>query len=583
LRRAVDAFNYTGPAVPLVYEPLVTPRRRMIETNRRFEQDVTQYQFVMDLEGTFNELDWDVYWNEGYRSRVDRDFGQFSGVRLFNAMGPSADLDGDGQPECYGDITDPTTLIVGCVPLNFFGGGEVNAAGQPTVTTLTADMVDYVSLNTVDTFISKQQSGGASVSGSLWELPGGEVGWAAGYFHWRQAFRYTPDSAKLIGAVTGNVGAGTEGSLTNNSVFAEFLAPVFDNGSQSLDVSGGVRYDGWSAFTGDTTWKFGIEFRAVESLKLRATAGTVFRAPTISDLFGGTVDSFPTYSDPCIPPAGQVLPPGCAQAGIQTDSQLLARVGGNPNLIPETGDTLTVGLVWNPEFDTGDLSVTLDYWQVAIKDGISSLGVQFILDDCYIDENPASCALITRTPSYDIDNVIDGSLNVADQGAKGIDLEVRYGLETGIGQWEFALLWSHLNERTKTPFAGAVEQQLEGTYTNITAQDGGAYADDKINYSVQWYRNNFSIGYLGEYIGAMDTLDAGFIGDYRYQIDSSLYHDIVGSYEFSATDTSISMGITNLTDEAPPYIDLGFNAKTDPSTYRMFGTGYYVRLTQSFE
>ncbi len=582
LRRAVDAFNATGPAVPLAYEPLVTPRRRMIETNRRFEQDVTQYQFVAGLEGTFNEVDWDVYWNEGYRSRVDRDFGQFSGVRLFNAMGPSADLDGDGQPECYGDVTDPSTLIVGCVPLNFFGGGEVNAAGQPTLTTLTPDMVDYVALDTVDTYITKQQIGGVSASGSLWELPGGELGWAAGFGHWRQEFRYTPDSAKLIGAVTGNVGAGTDGTLINNGVFVEFLAPVFDNGTQSLGLSGGARYDDYNAFDGDSTWKVGVEFQVVDSLKLRATAGTVFRAPTIDDLFGGTIDSFPTYSDPCIPPPGGTLPPGCAQVGIQTDSQLLAQIGGNPNLIPETGDTLTAGVVWSPEFGTGDLSVTLDYWQVDIEDGISSLGVQFILDDCYIDQNPASCALITRTPSYDIDNVIDGSLNVADQGAKGIDLEVRYNLDTEIGQWQFALLWSHLNERTKTPFSGAVEQQLEGTYTNITAQDGGAYAADKINYSVQWYRNNLSIGYLGEYISSMDTLDAGFIGDYLYQIDSQLYHDLFGSYEFVSTGTKISVGVTNLTDEAPPYIDLGFNAKTDPSTYRMFGMGYYARVSQKF-
>ena len=351
------------------------------------------------------------------------------------------------------------------------------------------------------------------------------------FSHWRQEFNYTPDSAKTIGAVTGNVGAGTDGTLIGNSVFVEFLAPLYDNGTQALDISGGVRYDDWSAFKGDTTWKIGVEFQAVESLKLRATAGTVFRVPTISDLFGGVIDSFPTYSDPCIPPPGGTLPPGCAQVGIQTDSQLHALLGGNPNLIPETGDTLTAGLVWNPEFGTGDLSVTLDYWQVEIEDGISSLGVQFILDDCYIAQNPASCALIVRTATYDIFTVVDGSLNVADQGAKGIDLEVRYGLETEIGDWEFALLWSHLNERTKTPFAGAAEEQLEGTYTNITAQDGGAYAEDKINYSVQWYRNNFSVGYLGEYISAMDTLDAGFIGDYLYEIDSQLYHDIVGSYE----------------------------------------------------
>lgn len=583
LRQAVDTYNAANPATPLAYEPLVTPRRRMIETNRRFEQDVQQFQWVAGLEGSFNEIDWEVFYNQGYRQRIDHDFGQFSGVRLFNALGPSADLNGDGQPECYGDVTDPTTLITGCVPLNLFGGGAVNAAGQPTVTTLTQDMIDYVKLDTVDTFITEQDIVGFSFSGQVFELPAGQIGWAAGYGHWKQAFEYTPDSAKTIGAVTGNVGAGTDGTLTNDSVFAEFFVPVLDNGEQSLDFTAGVRYDDYDAFDGDTTWQFGVEARALQSLKFRATTGTVFRAPTISDLFGGVVDSFPTYSDPCVPPAGEALPPGCDQVGVQFDSQVLAQVGGNPNLTPETGDTFTGGFVWTPQFMAdGDLSLTVDYWQVEIEDGISSLGVQFILDDCYIRQNAASCALVTRGLNYEVQEVIDGSLNVADQGAKGVDFEARYNFDSTFGQFNLGFLWSHLLERTKTPFDGADEQQLEGTYTSVTAQDGGAYAEDKINYSVQWYRNNLSIGYLGEFIGGMDTT-AVIFSDYEYKIDSQLYHDLVVNYEFVDTGTKISAGVTNVTDEAPPYIDLGFNAKTDPATYRLFGRGYYVRLTQSFE
>ncbi|MEX2497061.1 MAG: TonB-dependent receptor [Woeseia sp.] len=584
LRQAVDLYNATNnPAQPLVYEPLVTPRRRMIETNRRFEQDVQQFQVVAGLEGSFNEIDWDVFYNKGYRQRIDHDFGQFSGVRLFNALGPSADLDNDGRPECYSDINDPSTLIEGCVPLNLFGGGSVNAAGQPTVTSLTQDMINYVKLDTVDTFITNQDIAGFGLSGEVFDLPAGSIGWAAGYSYWKQDFEYTPDSAKTIGAVTGNVGAGTNGSLTNNSVYGEFLVPIMDNGVQTLNLKGGVRYDDYDAFDGDTTWQVGAEFRAIDSLKFRGTAGTVFRAPTISNLFGGLVDSFPTYTDPCIPEPGESLPPGCAQVGIQTDSQLLAQVGGNPDLKPESGETFTAGIVWTPDIfgANADTSMTLDYWQVDIEEGISSLGVQFILDDCYIAQNPASCALVTRTPTYDIDNVIDTSLNVAEQGARGVDFEARYSLDTDIGQWELALLWSHLIERTKTPFPGADEEELQGRYTNVTGQDGGAYAEDKINYSVQWQRNDLSVGYMGEYISELDTV-AVIFSDYHYKVDSQLYHDLFVNYEFDF-GTRISAGVTNLTDEAPPYIDLGFNAKTDPPTYRQFGRGYYVRLVQSFE
>lgn len=556
-------------AAGLAPEPIIDARRRVSESNRSFTQDVTQIQASFGLNGDLgNDMHWDAYYNWGYRSQVDRDFGQFTGALLANALGPSADLDNNGTPECYGDIADPTTLIAGCVPMNLVGG----------LGTITQDMLDYVEAVLSDTRVTEQQEALASITGTWFELPGGKLGWAAGVAYTDTKFRYTPDSQKAKGTVTGNKGEGTRGSLIGNAFFAEFNAPVFDNGSQSLDVRGSVRYDSYTDFDSEVTYAGGVEFQAMDNLKLRATYGTVFRTPTITDLFGGQIDSFPTYTDPC---ATAPLPPGCAQAIVQVDAQLLARVGGNPLLQPETGDTLTAGLVWTPQVGSGNFSATVDYWQINIDEGISSLGVQFILDDCYRNQNAASCALVTRRADYSVATVINGSLNVSEQGAQGIDTELRYSWDTGIGQFEAAVLWAHLLERTKVPFAGAPEEDLSGRYTDPTAEDGGAYAADKINYSLKWNRNDLTIGYLGEYISSLDSV-AFFIRDYPQKIDTQLYHDLLASYEFE-TGTGVAVGITNVTDEEPPYIDLGFNAKTDPSTYRMFGRGYYLRLTHKFK
>ncbi len=596
LRRAIDSYNVAN-GTTLGYEPLVGPRRRMIETKRDFTQDITQIQAVVGFEGTFNDLDWEVSYNRGYRSREDVDGGQFSGARLHNAMGPSADLDGNGQPECYASPgtdaggVDASTLITGCVPLNFFGGGVVDpVTSQPVTGTLTQDMIDYVAVDLIDTFLTTMDTASASIAGSAMELPGGDMQWAAGLGYWGQSYTYNPDSGKQTGAVTGNVGAGTDGSLYNTSVFGELLLPVMDNGTQALDLKAGVRYDDWNAFDGDTTWQVGVEFQALDSLKFRATSGTIFRAPTVSDLFGGQVDSFPTFVDPCA--AGQIAnSPGCAQIAPQFDTQVNSKVGGNSNLIPETGDTFTAGLVWSPEFGDSTTTVTLDYWQVDIEDGISSLGVDFTLNDCYVNQVASSCALITRNADYTINNIIDGSINVADQGAQGIDTEVRWAADTDMGQFEAALLWSHLLERTKTAQPGAGEIDLSGRHTDPTAEDGGAYATDKFNYSIQWSNNSgLSVGYLGEFISELDSdtfcnCGAGNQpdGSYLQAIDSVLYHDIVVNYSFENTGTNIAAGITNVTDEEPPFIETGFNAGTDPSTYRLFGVGYYVRFTQTFE
>jgi iron complex outermembrane receptor protein len=575
LRRAVDAYN-TANGTALVYEPVVNPRRRMIETNRRFEQTITQYQWTAGLEGEFgDDMSWEIYVNEGHRSNASQDFGQFAGSRLSNALGPSADLDGDGTPECYQDVSNPGTQIQGCVPLNLFGGGVVDAGGNPVVTTLTQEMLDYVSLDTVDTITQDQRTAGADITGVAMELPGGALGWSLGWSYWKQDLAVILDSAKTIGAVTGNVGASTNGSLVNNAVFGEFYAPVYDNGEQKLAIKGGLRYDDWDAFGSDTTYQVGIEFSALKELKFRSTYGTVFRAPSISDLFGGQVDSFPTYSDPCAPAGGAAPAAGCAQLGIQTDSQVLARVGGNPNLAPETGDTFTVGVVWNPSFGDHDFTVIADYWKIQLEAGISSLGVQFTLDDCYIAGNDAACALITRNSDYSINNIIDAQLNVSEETAAGIDTEFKWSYPSEFGNLNASLLWTHLLEREQVQFAGNPVDDFVGRFT------GSAFAEDKANVSLQWTMDEWSVSYLGEYISGLEGANA-FGLDYVQQIPSQFYSDIVANYTYDESVT-ITAGITNITDEAPPFIDVGFNGKTDPSTYRMFGQGYFLRVKYSFQ
>jgi len=588
LRRAVDRYNAEN-GTSLIYEPITQLRRRMIERDRRFTQEIHQYQFIAGLEGTFGDgYDWEVFVNQGYRDRSDVDT-QYSGARLQNALGPSADFDGDGMPECYQDINNPATLITGCVPLNMFGGGSVvRETGEITAQTLTQDMLDYIGVELIDNYQTKQSLAGASLTGSMFNLPGGEIGWAVGYQYWKQEFSYRPDSAKVTGAATGNVGAGTDGSLTNDAVYGEFFAPVFD----SFAVTGGLRYDEYDAFDGDFTWQLGLEWDVMDNLKARGTAGTVFRAPTIGELFGGVVDSFPTYVDPCA--QGGTLPPGCSGPGIQLDNQVKAAVGGNPNLEPETGDTFTAGVVWTPSIGDHNFTATVDYWQIDLEDAISSLGVQFILDSCYQDLNQQACDLITRNSDGAITLIQDTNLNVSEQGAKGVDTEIRWNWASNIGDWQASMLWSHLLERTKRANPNVDEIDLSGRYTDPTAADGGAYASDKINATLQWRMGDLSVGWLMEYISGVDAdtfcncdsdgdpSNNGPDGEYIQPIDSFLYHDLIATYNFEFLKTTVTAGVTNITDEAPPYIEVGFNATTDPATYRLFGRGYYVRAAWKF-
>ena len=114
-----------------------------------------------------------------------------------------------------------------------------------------------------------------------------------------------------------------------------------------------------------------------------------------------------------------------------------------------------------------------------------------------------------------------------------------------------------------------------------------------MNFSLQWMRNDLSIGYKGNYISGLDAdtfCNCDSDGDpsnngpdgltYTQKISSFLYHDLYASYTWQGLN--VAVGITNVTDEEPPFMDVGFNATTDPPTYRMFGRGYYFRATYTF-
>lgn len=609
----VVTINYSGISPDNFYNSLVHPitgqrlpvtdaRRRILEIPRRFTQDITQYQAMAGFEGQLMDMNWDVSYSRGYRSRIDRDFGQWSGPRLENALGPSDDLRDsagntasspaylgpDGVPECYEDITDDTTMIDGCVPANLFGGPN----------SMTPEMLAYLNVDLNDSIESTIDEVGANINGTAVQLPGGPLGWAVGVQYLGQTLEFTPDSGKQLSIVTGNTGAGTKGSLYSSAYVGEVFAPVFDNGTQSLALKAGLRFDDYSLFGSETTWQLGVEFNPMQQLKLRATGGTVFRAPTIGELFAGQADSFPTYTDPCNVADISALP-GCAQpAPDPTDSQVLSRVGGNPDLDPESGNTYTAGLVWEPKLPVGQFSATIDYWNIQLDDGISSYGVQYILDDCAATGSAETCSLITRNPDYSVGQVVDIGQNVAEQSAAGIDTEFRYGFTPAIGRLNLAVLWTHLLERNKVALPGDPEEDLSGRYTDPTAQDGGAYAADKINYSARWTLGGLPfgelmVGYLGEYISALDAdtfcncdsdgnpANNAPDGTYIQQIDAQLYHDLVAEATLPI-GFKVMAGITNVTDEEPPFIEVGFNASTDPSTYRMFGRGWFLRAAYEF-
>ncbi|MFX6555889.1 TonB-dependent receptor, partial [Acinetobacter baumannii] len=68
---------------------------------------------------------------------------------------------------------------------------------------------------------------------------------------------------------------------------------------QRLELDGAVRYSDYDMFGGETTYKLGLNWTVVDSLRLRATYGTGFRIPSVPELFGGVAEGNLTTTDPC--------------------------------------------------------------------------------------------------------------------------------------------------------------------------------------------------------------------------------------------------------------------------------------------
>lgn len=191
----------------------------------------------------------------------------------------------------------------------------------------------------------------ARLNGSLFTLPGGSVKIATGYE--RQEFKVALGSAR--GGPTTPLTFRTFGRNVD-SVYGELYIPIFgaDNaipGFQRLELNAAVRHDKYSDVGSTTNPKFGINWVPVDGLKLRASYGTSFRAPTIPEIYGNSNNLFiQNYANPA----------GGSITGV-------ALSGQNLNLRPETASTWSIGADIDP---MPNLHLGVTYWDVNYKNQV---------------------------------------------------------------------------------------------------------------------------------------------------------------------------------------------------------------------
>lgn len=447
-----------------------------------------------------------------------------------------------------------------CVPLNPFGyaQGATFAAAA-----------DYVTENGFQENSTTEHVIAANVTGTAFELPAGPLGVAVGV-------EYRSDS--IVGAVDANLAAraffNTGGSVISGKIeviegYAEAEVPILADTAfaDELSLNGAVRrthYSRSSALTASstvnaTTWKVGAVWAPIDAIRFRATRSRDIRAPNIAELFGPLTPGSGIVTDPG--------PPGTPAGGGPGNSVVPLTLGSNANLVPERADTLTLGVVLQPQGGVlGRFRASADYFDIQIEDAISTLGQQNIVTRCY-QGDPQSCSLITRNSAGIITNVVDTFQNVNQLIARGVDLELTYrqpiGEASALG---LRVLASHYNDLITVDAVGPTERAGQtglrgGTPPGIPDWTVDATASLELgerfefNTHVRWINSGFyNAAFIGpEQEGYSITLPNSASTN---AMPSRTFVDILGRYKMDlggdGSQAVLYAGIDNLFNTDPP-------------------------------
>ncbi len=527
-------------------------RRRLIELPNRIS-DVTSDtpRFVVGLAGDFEQVggffeewNWEVagMYSENTVANISRNAGvDYKLQEAFNGLTRLGD----------GSLTwDPSTPLDQRVYFNWFGENEQAFADHIGVENPTSDSIEYRMFD-------------FRLDGPLFDLPGGQVGFAFGGEHRDEDMDHTETDLNATGNIlAGGEGTSWTGSRDMTALYAEANLPLHE----MVEVQLAGRYESYSddGFDEKVRPKAAIKFRPFDWVIFRASYAESFKAPDLSYLNSAGLTTFSS---------NQVVDP----VTNSVIDQIQVKASGNPNLKPETTDTYYVGVAFEPSGKLEGLTFSVDYFHFDQTNLLAQLSdiytyAEFLQED--FSGNPLFAGKVSRdSQTNQVLFIRDDYENISVAEYKGVDFEVRYNWDTNsLGSFYAGAAVTWLDSYTLDG-----DEQVGGYLTaewNGTANFGWNYKD--------WGVNLFGI-YRGDRTRSLSFGNIYTADDQLflvYDVDEQITLNLAATYS-GWEKTKVTVGINNVLNEDPP-LD-GFDALgTTPGVNDALPAYWYVRLTREF-
>ena len=413
-------------------------------------------------------------------------------------------------------------------------------------------------------------------SREIYRLPAGNVGLALGAEFRKEALDIAPSDANRQFQIAGFGAPGVPIAARRNvtSGFAEVNVPLL----KGLELDAAVRYDDYQRVGSTTNPKASIRWLPMDAILVRASAGTGFRAPTLTDLYSPEARGITTNGSRDL-----VRCPIGTSGLLDCSTQFVTLGGGNPALKPEKSKSTTLGIVVEP---VKDVSIGVDLYRVELTDVIrTGLSAATILADP------------VRYASYIRRGAPDG--NASGVGPiTGIDLAL-----TNLGKTVVSGVDLDLKGRVMNNETGRLTLRLNGTYVtkydqqNLDGSNTSSInnpAASGVGVVLRWRHTAGATFESGPWTATLsENYQVGY-RDLRTSLQpASVTPRHVASYETWDAQIGwtgikalrLTLGVKNLLDKNPPYTNYGagFVGSYDLSYTDVRGRFAYLSAAYTFK